>query len=210
MTIGGLALFKMAINKLGMLVFCALAPSFLMAQTASTTPSPALINPPALTIAQLRAGTSGSWQGQLEYLDYRANRWFGIPMTVSIETQIDQVTSLRKADFDDGPVTGMVRITTLSSVDDTSGTESSAVFRKNRPMEADVWQIRLHVPARDATHWTLVAETIGKDGNGQAKLRETTTRDGDSLTTLKEVNPLADGKDEFFARNRTRLTRVMR
>lgn len=192
---------------LALLAFSCVVPASLFAQSGSTapaTPTPL----PALTIAELRGATAGNWQGQLEYLDYRANQWFGIPMTVSIERQIDKVTVIRKAEFDDGPVTGMVQITTTSMVNDTNGTESAAIFRKNRPMDADVWQVRLAAPARDLTHWVIIAETIGKDGDGQAKLRETTTRDGGTLTTLKEVDPLNDGKDEFFARNRTRLTLV--
>jgi hypothetical protein len=191
------------IATLGVCTF--LLPVSLSAQSGNAAPPPPT---PALTMSQLRAATAGNWSGQLEYLDYGANQWFGIPMTVSIESQIDRVTTIRKADFDDGPVTGMVRITTVAIMDDTGGKESSAIFRKNRPMDADVWQVRLAAPARDLTHWTIIAETIGRDGNTQAKLRETTTRDGDSLTTLKEVDPPDDGKDEYFARNRTRLTKV--
>lgn len=190
----------------GILLFIAVfSPNFTQAQ--STPLSPANVAAP-LTISQLRGATAGNWTGQLEYLDYQANRWFGIPMTVAIERQIDRVTVIRKSEFDDGPVTGMVQITTVSLVNDGNATESSAVLRKNRPMDADVWQVRLAEPARDLTHWTIIAETIGKDGNGQAKLRETTTRDGDSLLTLKEVNPEGDGKEEYFVRNRTRLTKV--
>jgi hypothetical protein len=179
------------------------APGTLLA-TASTATTTA-----PLTISALRAATDGNWTGQLEYLDYGANRWFGLPMTVAIEAQTDGVTMIRKADFDDGPQTGIVRITTISLVNDTQGTESSAIFRKNRPMDADVWQVHLAGPARDLTHWTIVAQTVGKDGDRQATLRETTTRDGDTLTTLKEVDPLDDGKDEFFSRNRTRLTKIV-
>jgi hypothetical protein len=184
-------------------------PALLQAQTAQTT-APRTTGSAAITISDLRAATAGKWRGQLEYLDYGANQWFGIPMTVAIESQVDRVTVIRKSEFDDGPVTGMVQITTTSIVDNANGTESSAIFRKNRPMDADVWTVRLAAPARDLTHWVIIAETIGKDGNGQAKLRETTTRDGDSLTTLKEVDPLDDGKDEYFSRNRTRLTKVRR
>jgi hypothetical protein len=187
----------------------ALSTALLQAQTAQTT-APRTTGSAAITISDLRAATAGKWRGQLEYLDYGANQWFGIPMTVAIESQVDRVTVIRKSEFDDGPVTGMVQITTTSIVDNANGTESSAIFRKNRPMDADVWTVRLAAPARDLTHWVIIAETIGKDGNGQAKLRETTTRDGDSLTTLKEVDPLDDGKDEYFSRNRTRLTKVRR
>ena len=191
---------------LAIFALSSLLPLSAFTQAPSQTAQPAA----QLSISDLRAATAGNWQGQLEYLDYGANQWFGIPMTVSIESQIDQVTVIRKADFDDGPVTGMVRITTISIVDNAGGKESAAIFRKNRPMDADVWQVRLTGSARDLTHWTIIAETVGKDGNGLAKLRETTTRDGDSLTTLKEVDPNDDGKDAFFARNRTRLTRAVR
>jgi hypothetical protein len=193
---------KMRNKCLAFAALSTLFPVTLFAQaTAPITPSP-------LTISDLRAATAGNWRGELEYLDYGANQWFGIPMTVAIESQIDKVTTIRKADFDDGPVTGMVRITTISIVNNSEGKESSAIFRKNRPMDADVWQVRLTASARDLSHWTIIAETIGKDGNSQAKLRETTTRDGDVLTTLKEVDPLDDGKEEYFSRNRTRLTKV--
>jgi hypothetical protein len=189
---------------LSFLAISTVVPVSLMAQ-----PRPNTTPPVPLTVSELRAGTAGNWRGQLEYLDYGANQWFGIPMTVAIEAQTDRVTIIRKADFDDGPIVGMVRITTVSSVNEADKTESSAIFRKNRPMDADVWQVRLE-RVTDATHWTIIAETIGKDGNGQAKLRETTTRDGNSLTTLKEVDPLNDGKDAYFSRNRTRLTKIRR
>lgn len=194
---------NMRAKLLALIAFSTILPVSL---TAQITPPTA---PASLTISALRAGTAGNWRGRLEYLDYSANQWFGIPMTVAIESQIDRVTTIRKADFDDGPIIGMVRITTVTSVNEAEKTESSAIFRKNRPMDADVWQVRLS-SVTDSTHWTIVAETVGKDGNGQAKLRETTTRDGNSLTTLKEVDPLSDDKDEYFSRNRTRLTKARR
>ena len=49
-----------------------------------------------------------------------------------------------------------------------------------------------------------------KDGDSLAQVRETTTRDGASMVTLKEVNPLDDGKDEWLPRNRTVLMRSKR
>jgi len=57
-------------------------------------------------IAALRLGMAGRWEGKLEYLDYSANRWFGLPMKVLIEDGGDGVTLIRKADFDDASLKG--------------------------------------------------------------------------------------------------------
>jgi len=56
--------------------------------------------------------------------------------------------------------------------------------------------------ALDATHWTVVAETDGKDDNRPATIRETTTRNGPKLVTLKEVDYSDDEKEEWLQRNR--------
>jgi hypothetical protein len=66
----------------------------------------------------------------------------------------------------------------------------------------------LATPPRDGTHWTIVTRENRIDGNSMAEVRETTTRDGAQMVTLKEVNPLDDGKDEWLPRNRTVLTFV--
>jgi hypothetical protein len=61
---------------------------------------------------------------------------------------------------------------------------------------------------RDATHWTVIAESDSKDDNRPARIRETTTRNGDDLMSLKEVNFSDDDKDEWLQRNRTVLKKV--
>ena len=43
---------------------------------AQTTAAPA----PALDIATARASLNGAWEGTLDYRDYSADRWFGIPV----------------------------------------------------------------------------------------------------------------------------------
>lgn len=161
-----------------------------------------------LDIAALRLATAGPWEGKLEYLDYSANRWFGIPMTVLIEDQGDGVTLIRKAQFDDGPRVGIVRITTVELFDPATGQETSASFRKGRETSLDTTTLRLPVPATDATHWTTVAETTGKDNNRPARLRQTTVRDGDVMTSLKEIDFLDDEGEAWISRNRTTLRRV--
>ena len=158
-----------------------------------------------LDIAALRLATAGRWAGKLEYLDYGANRWFGLPMKVLIEDGGDGVTLIRKADFDDGPKVGNVRITTVELLDPATGQETSASFRKGRETSLETTTLRLPAPPLDATHWTLVAETTGRDGDRPARLRQTVVRDGDTMTTLREVDYLDDATETWISRNRTTL-----
>lgn len=157
-----------------------------------------------LTPEAARASTLGRWQGQLEYRDYQADKWFGLPVTVAISDGGDGVTQLRTADFDDGPQTGIVRITTVSLLDPAKATLYSTSFRKARVPELQTARVAL-TDARDATHWTLVETIAGTDDNRPATLRETTVRDGDAMVTLKEVDFTDDAKVEWLARNRTTL-----
>ncbi|UVO49367.1 hypothetical protein M0208_02095 [Sphingomonas sp. SUN019] len=168
--------------------------------------SAAAASPP--TIASLLAGTAGRWQGELQYRDYQSNKWEGLPVKVAIVAQPDALTTVRTAEFDDGPTTGLVWITTLSTIDPATGKESYASARKGKPFESGSAQLTLPSPPRDATHWTIVATDTRNDGNGMAKVRETTVRDGARMTTQKDVDPIGDGKDEWLPRNRTALTLI--
>lgn len=163
-------------------------------------------NPAPLTLSEALASQLGSWTGKLEYRDYSADRWFGLPVTVTIRDGGDGVTQIRTADFDDGPKTGIVRITTISMLGKDGVTEYSTAFRKGRVPELAVARLTL-TAARDATHWTVVSTEEGKDDNRPATLRLTTTRDGATLTTLKEVDFSDDAKAEWLVRNRTVLVR---
>ena len=168
---------------------------------------PALAAPP-LAPADLLAATQGQWQGELQYRDYQSNKWEGLPVKVSIVSQPDGVTTVRTATFDDGPKTGTVWITTLVQVDPKAGRVTYVAARKGRALDSGSAAVALVAPAKDAQHWTLIETELRQDGNGMAQVRETTTRAGDSMITLKEVNPVDDGKDEWLPRNRTVLTRV--
>ena len=186
----------------------AIVAGLLLALSLAGSPALSTAAEPELDIAALRLATAGRWTGKLEYRDYSADRWFGLPMTVRIENQGDGVTLIRKADFDDGPKVGTVRITTVELLDPATGIETSASFRKGRKPELDSAALRLTAPALDATHWTLVAETDGRDDDRPARLRVTTVRDGAVMTTLKEVDFLDDAGEAWIQRNRTTLTRV--
>lgn len=49
-----------------------------LAITANAQATPEQTQP--VDIAAARASLNGRWEGTLEYLDYSANRWFGIPV----------------------------------------------------------------------------------------------------------------------------------
>ena len=168
----------------------------------------ALAASPAYAPADLLAATQGQWQGELQYRDYQSNKWEGLPVKVSIVSQPDGVTTVRTAAFDDGPKTGTVWITTLVQVDPKAGRVAYVAARKGRALDSGSAALTLVAPAKDARHWTLIETELRQDGNGMAQVRETTTRAGDRMITLKEVNPVDDGKDEWLPRNRTVLTRV--
>ena len=84
--------------------------------------APAFAQPASVDIAAARAAMTGTWSGKLEYLDYGANKWFGISVKTQIEDQGDGVTMIRKSDFDDGPKVGNVRITSVELLDPAAGT----------------------------------------------------------------------------------------
>ncbi len=171
------------------------------AQTLTQTPAP-------VDLAAARASLGGAWTGTLEYRDYSADRWFGIPVTTRITDQGDGATTLRASDFDDGPKVGIVRITSVELYDATAGTVQVGSFRKGRAAEIMTYSVALNPASRDATHWTIVEESKAQDDNRPAMLRLTTVRDGDRLETLKEVDFLDDDKTQWLVRNRTRLTRT--
>ena len=179
-----------------------LALAALLAQ-APSAPSAA---PESLTVAAARQSLLGRWAGKLEYRDYQADRWFGLPVTVEVRDGGDGVTLIRTADYDDGPSTGIVRITTVSLLA-ADGQESSATFRKGRKVELSTAALSL-APGARPDRWTLVETVAGQDDDRPATLRTTTVRDGASVVTLKEVDFTDDAKAEWLTRNRTTLTRA--
>lgn len=158
-------------------------------------------------IAAARSSLVGRWQGSLEYRDYQEDKWFGLPVKVEVREGGDGVTLIRTADYDDGPKTGNVRITTVAMLAADGQHESSATFRKGREVELETAMLRL-TAGRDATHWTLVETIDGRDDDRPATIRLTTTRDGASLVTVKEVDFSDDARVDWLSRNRTTLTAV--
>lgn len=171
---------------------------------AALATTPALAEP-VIDVTTARASLTGNWEGSLEYLDYSANQWFGIPVKTQIEDQGDGATTIRKSDFDDGPKVGNVRITSVELFDSVKGMVSVGTFRKGRTAEINSYTVRMEGAAPDAAHWTMVEEASAEDDNRPAILRITTTRNGDTLEALKQVDFQDDDKAEWLSRNRTKL-----
>ena len=169
--------------------------------------SPALAQPASIDLAAARASQVGSWTGRLEYRDYQADKWFGLPVKVTVSDGGDGVTQIRVADFDDGPRVGNVRITSVSMLGKDGVTETTATFRKGQDPSLDKARLTL-AKAADATHWTIVSDEQSTDDDRPARIRITTMRDGDALTALKEVDFSDDQKVEWLQRNRETLTRT--
>lgn len=155
---------------------------------------------------KLEIGLKGAWRGALEYRDYQSGNKFELPMTAQIEVGLDNATITRVSTFDDGPVTGMVYITTMSLFDKTASKVTNAVFRKSRAV--DMWIDDAKVTAyQDASHWTIVYQHVGIDNEKPAEVRITQTLIGDTLITLKEVKPVGAADKDYLFRNQVRLVR---
>ena len=181
-----------------------LAPALFAAALAAQAPAPLSVAP--LTVATARQSLVGDWRGKLEYRDYQADKWFGLPVKIEVRDGGDGVTLIRTADFDDGPKTGIVRITSVSLLDGAN--ETTATFRKGRKPELETAALTLGPASKDAAHWTLVETETATDDERPATIRLTTVRDGGKLVTLKEVDFADDTKAEWLVRNRTTLERV--
>jgi len=179
--------------------------AIMVAMLGATAPAAAQMVPDAVSATTIRAAMAGNWTGKLEYRDYQADRWFGLPVRVSIEMMRDGLTLIRHADFDDGPQTGIVTITTIALLNPATGSEQSASFRKGRDTELNTATLRL-TRAEALDRWTLEEVRDGTDNDRPARIRETTQRNGATMVTLKEVDFLDDSGESWLTRNRTTLT----
>lgn len=160
-----------------------------------------------ISTAEARQSLVGRWQGKLEYRDYQADRWFGLPLQVEVRDGGDGATLIRTADYDDGPKTGIVRITSVTLLGPDGAEETGATFRKGRPVELSRAKLSLDAKSVSAEDWIMIETVSGSDDDRPATLRTTTTRRGKSLVTLKEVDFGDDAKIEWVVRNRTTLER---
>ncbi|WP_157083057.1 hypothetical protein [Novosphingobium lentum] len=172
--------------------------------------TPAFADP--FTLDAARRSEVGRWQGKLEYRDYQANTWFGLPVKVAVSDGGDGVTQVRTSDYDDGPKAGIVRITAVTLTGKDGLTLYSVSFRKGEVPEVSTSMQALDPASTDPAHWTVIETEQGLDDDRPATIRVTTRRDGNALTSLKEVRFTAakagETPGEWFVRNRTTLTRI--
>lgn len=180
------------------------APAVVLAALTPLLPAAAQQAAPAVTLAEARGSTAGTWQGALQYRDYQSGEWEGIPVTVTVTLAGDGNTLIRRAAFDDGPRVGTVFITSLAMLGPDGTTEYNTSFRAGRTPELGADTLTL-TAATDAEHWTMLATRDGMDDDRPARIRETTTRDGARLVTLKEVDFLDEPGQAWLSRNRTVL-----
>ena len=155
---------------------------------------------------KLEISLKGAWRGALEYRDYQSGSKFELPMTSQIEVGLDNATITRVLTFDDGPVTGMVYITTVSLFDKTASKVTNAVFRKGRAVDVLIDDAKV-TAYQDASHWTIVYQHVGIDNEKPAEIRITETLIGNTLITLKEVKPVGAADKDYLFRNQVRLVR---
>ncbi len=171
---------------------------------AETAPTGATLPP---TPALLERALAGGWRGALEYRDYQSNDTFQLPMDTHVTLGKDGATLTRLSTFDDGPVTGLVYITTVSLFDDAGARVTHAVFRKGRAVE--VWTDEAKVLRyTDDSDWSVVYQHAGTDGDAKADIRVTQTLANGELLAVKEVKPLDAPDSAFVFRNQVRLKRI--
>lgn len=164
-------------------------------------PTPAVPAAPAL-----EATLVGTWAGALVYRDYQSDKRFELPVLTRIQAVPDGVGFIRISEFDDGPKTGKVFITTVSLYDADGRKASQASFRKGRAVETWVESAEV-LEWRDAEHWTVRWQHEGQDNGQPAMLRTTQTRRGTTLESTREARPLAAADSEYRVRNQSRLLR---
>ncbi len=170
--------------------------AFAMAATSAVAQS---------TPAELDQGLAGTWSGALGYRDYQSNKLEELPVSTTIEVLADGVTSIRVSRFNDGPKVGAVYITSAALHDLKAGTVTTVSLRKGRPVESSIDRLTT-AKYVDPTHWTVIAERDGEDGDKSARIRTTESRDGNQLLAVKEVMPA--GTTVWAFRNQTHLTRT--
>lgn len=148
-------------------------------------------------------GSTGTWEGELYYLDYRSGQRFGIPMRIDAEMTPDSATLVRRLTFTDPDM--LVHAVSVATIDRETGELVEAYFR-----ERSAEYLRYEITSVDyvsEADWTAVYEQDGTDDGRPARIRHTMLRSGDVLEARKEVRFLDEG-GEFFLRNGIEVKRV--
>ena len=158
------------------------------------------------TVPDILAASTGTWEGELYYLDYGSGKRFGIPLRIVAEMTPDRATLIRRLTFTDPD--NMVHAINLSTLERASGELVEAYFR-----EGAAELLRYSIVSTDYSNeeqWQVVYEANGIDDNRPARIRHTIKRAGTRMTSTKEVR-FVDDDGDFFLRNGTdvRLKHVL-
>lgn len=141
-------------------------------------------------------GSTGTWEGELYYLDYQSGQRFGIPLRIDAEMTPDSATLVRRLTYTDPGV--LVHAVSVVTIDKDTGELVEAYFRERGAEFLRYEVTTVEYVAED--DWTAIYEQDGIDDDRPARIRHTMTRTGDQLETRKEVRFL-DGDGEYVLRN---------
>ncbi|MEM7311077.1 MAG: hypothetical protein AAF682_30685 [Planctomycetota bacterium] len=143
---------------------------------------------------------TGTWRGELGYLDYQSGEWSAIPMDVDSEPSLDGAFLLSKVAF--GEPGWTLHALNVHTVDQETGEYVLVNFGRRGVENArhDVTQRYLGGPGT----WSMIFAYEGLDDGRQAEIRETYSLDGDAYSQRKEVR--FEG-GEWFTRNEVKLNR---
>lgn len=157
------------------------------------------LNAAASDAFKVFGGATGSWAGELYYLDYGSGQRFAIPMQVTSRTTPDGVTLIRETTWTDPG--NLVYAVGLLTIDRATGELVETFFREQR---AEMFRYQITELLYDSpTSWKLVYEQEGKDDDRPATIQHVLQRTGDTLDSTKSVR--FAGESAFFLRNGTTL-----
>lgn len=149
--------------------------------------------------AGMLADLEGSWTGALEYRDYRSDKLVQIP--VAVDNEMHGNSLIGKLVFTD-PGFQVYRVS-VTNYDFDAGIAYQAYIQDGG---AERFESAFTFEETE-DGWVITQTREGEDADKPATIREITTFSGDQLITERSVDPLGDGQDTFFFRNRSVLTR---
>lgn len=154
-------------------------------------------------VSAVLAASTGVWEGELYYLDYRSGERFGIPMKIEAELTPDGATLIRRLTYTDPGV--LIHAVNLATLERESGELVEAWFREG---SAELLRYTIvDIEFTNESRWRVVYAQDGTDDNRPARIRHTMERDGDTISSSKEVRFLEEDGD-FLLRNGSEVRKV--
>lgn len=166
--------------------------------------TPGLSNSAASTgsLASVLHQTTGTWRGELYYLDYQSGTRYAIPMKVEASLSADEETLIRQLTFTDPE--NLVFATQLLTLNEQEGSLAEAYFRDNQGDCFDYQIVKVQIT--DENHWRFEFQNETFDDERKALVLHKYERKGNQLFSEKKVKYLDDSKAKFIVRNGSKLT----